>query len=82
MTSASIDCDLDIYDWVAEDWNTELESNTGTGWITDTYDLSLNPNKISGSNEVKIRFQTADFTSAFVTYIDQLMIQCITYKYL
>ena len=72
-TTVAIDMDLDIYDWVVGNY-VELESNTGTGYITGTYDLQANPNKVSGTNQVKVRFETSGTTTNnFDVRIDQLM---------
>jgi hypothetical protein len=71
-TTVAIDCDLDIWDWVSSGY-VELQSNTGTSYITSSYDLSSNPNKVSGSNQVRIRFETASASSDFDVRLDQLM---------
>ena len=71
-TSVAVDCDMDIWDWVAGSYNVELESESQTGYVTGSYDLVANPNKVSGTNQVRIRFQTAAYSSSFLMYIDQL----------
>jgi len=73
MTSVAVDCDMDIYDWVSTSY-VELQSNTGTSWITNSYNLASNPNKVSGTNQVRVRFQTAGYSSNFYMYIDQLAV--------
>ncbi|MHA1502432.1 MAG: hypothetical protein ACTSSB_11330 [Candidatus Heimdallarchaeota archaeon] len=69
-TTASVDCDLDIYDWDDDDWDEELQSNTGTGFITDSYVLT-DP-YISGSDQIRIRFQSASSNSDFDMELDQI----------
>ncbi|TFG10125.1 MAG: hypothetical protein EU535_08520, partial [Promethearchaeota archaeon] len=71
-TSVALDCDLDIWDYIGSTW-VELQSNTGTGYITSSYDLLANPNKVS-SGTIKLRFQTDSYASNFEMYIDQLTI--------
>ena len=68
-TTASIDCDLDIYNWDTTNW-LELESNTGTSYITDSY--ALTDPYINGSNYVRIRFQTGVYSSDFDMELDQI----------
>ncbi|KKK45838.1 hypothetical protein LCGC14_0485440 [marine sediment metagenome] len=70
-TTVAVDCDLDIYNWDTPGWE-ELESNSGTGWITDYYTLS-DP-YVSGSDEVKIRFQSDVITTDFDMELDQIVV--------
>ena len=70
-TNESIDCDLDIYNWDTTNW-LELQSNTETSYITDSY--SLTDPYINGSNYVKIRFQTAGLGSDFNMELDQIVL--------
>jgi len=71
-TTTSLDCDLDIWNYNAGNWNTELESNTQTSYITDSFNLT--DDYISESNEIKIRFETTTTANNFDIQIDQLMI--------
>ena len=72
-TSISIDCDLDIYNWDTPGWE-ELESNSAMyTWISDSF--SLNDSYISGSNQVKVRVQTASSTSSFQIGLDVIRLQ-------
>ncbi len=75
QTNESIDCDLDIYNWDISDW-LELESNTDVNWHTDSYILT-DP-YINDSNYVKIRFQTAIFSSDFHMNLDQIALDYLT----
>ncbi len=68
-TTYAIDCDLDIYNWDTTAW-LELESNTGTGWYTDNY--TITDPYISGSDQIKVRFQSALTTTNFDMELDQI----------
>ncbi|KKN01864.1 hypothetical protein LCGC14_1123460, partial [marine sediment metagenome] len=68
-TTFAIDTDLDIYNWDTTTW-LELESNTGVGWYSGSY--TLTDPYISGSDEIKIRFQSASTTTNFDMELDQI----------
>ncbi|MGB5912150.1 MAG: hypothetical protein WBH31_13235 [Promethearchaeia archaeon] len=71
-TTYAVDCDLDIYNWDTPGYE-ELKSFTTTDYITDS--KTLTDPYISGSNEIKIRFETAvSLGSDFDIRIDQLMV--------
>ncbi len=70
-TTVAIDCDLDIYNWDTTDW-LELESNTGTSYITGSY--SLTDPYIDGSDYVKIRLQTEGYVDDFDMELDQIVL--------
>ncbi len=70
---ASVDCDLDIYNWDTTGW-IELESHSSANtWYTDSY--SLTDPYISGSNQIRIRFQTASDTANFNINMDQMVLK-------
>ncbi|KKK82661.1 hypothetical protein LCGC14_2801160, partial [marine sediment metagenome] len=69
-TTVAVDCDLDIYNWDTTGW-LELESNTGVGWYTGSYTLT-DPYIDDGTNDVKIRFQTATTATNFDMELDQI----------
>ena len=71
-TTLAVDCDLDIYNWDDENWNTELESNTGTGWYTNNY--TLTDPYISVTDQISVRFQSAPATTDFDMELDQIVL--------
>lgn len=81
-TTSSLDCDLDIWNYVLDTY-TQLESNTGTGWITDSYDFSVEGgNDYIESSQIKIRFETVSgYANDFDLQLDQLMISYKKYIY-
>ncbi|MBY9008822.1 MAG: DNRLRE domain-containing protein, partial [Candidatus Lokiarchaeota archaeon] len=68
-TTASIECNLSIYNWDTTGW-LELESNTDTGWHTNSYGLT-DP-YISITNQVRVQFQTGTNGVSFDIEMDQI----------
>ncbi|KKL16660.1 hypothetical protein LCGC14_2493340, partial [marine sediment metagenome] len=74
-TTVPVDTDLDIYNWDTTEW-LELESNIGTGWYSGLY--ALTDPYISGSDEIKIRFQSATFPMDFDMELDQIVLEWVS----
>lgn len=71
MTTSSLDCDLDIYNWTSGSWE-QLQSNTGTSYITGS--KILTSDYLSDQYNVQFRFQTETIEEDFDIRIDQLVV--------
>lgn len=81
-TTAEVLCTLDIWNYDDENYDTGLESDITTSYITGS--RVLTDPYISESNQVKVCFETTTTSSGFNLLLDQLMVsytkQVITLK--